>query len=103
MVIGGTQWLTAGRTAPVIAESRPLRRRGGTIRSVAVRLVTNPHNDDEFARVAEQLIERVETPEELERLLRERYQRARVVPGVTDITERWYAYRDGRWVESQEQ
>jgi len=25
------------------------------------------------------------------------------VPGVTDITERWYAYRDGRWVESQEQ
>ena len=68
----------------------------------AVRLVTNPNNDSEFARVAVELIERVETPEELERLLRERYQSARVVPGVTYITERWYAYRDGHLVASQE-
>ena len=53
-------------------------------------------------RFAEELIERVETPEELEALLRQHYQRARVVPGVTDITERWYAYRDGRWTDSRD-
>ena len=69
---------------------------------VPVRLVTNPHNDEEFVRFAEELIERVETPEELEALLRQHYQRARVVPGVTDITEPWYAYRDGRWTDSRD-
>ena len=69
---------------------------------MAVRLVTNPLDDAEFARFAAELIERVHTPEELEALLRERYQRAHVVPGVTDITERWYAYRDGRWTDSRD-
>lgn len=69
---------------------------------VTVRLVANPHNDLEFERLAETLVARVETPDHLERLLRERYPRARVVPGVTDITERWYVYRDGRWVNTRD-
>jgi hypothetical protein len=69
---------------------------------VTVRLVTNPHTDNEFQRRAELFVERVESPEELEALLRERYHRARVVRGVTDIVERWYVYRDGRWINSRE-
>ena len=62
-----------------------------------VRLVTNPASDDEFRNSAETLVEQVNTPEELERELREDYEKARVVRGVTDVVERWYAYRDGSW------
>jgi hypothetical protein len=69
---------------------------------VTVRLVTNPQTDTDFQRRAEELVTRVETPEELETLLRAEYHRARVVPGVTDIVERWYVYRDGRWVNSRD-
>lgn len=69
---------------------------------MTIRLVTNPSNDNEFQRRAHDLAERVATPEELERLLRERYSRARVVRGVTDIVERWYVYRDGRWINSRD-
>ena len=69
---------------------------------MTVRLVTIPHGDADFERAAQRLLEQVDTPEALESLLRDSYQKARVVRGVTDITERWYAYRDGRWVESRE-
>lgn len=69
---------------------------------VAVRLITNPQSDTDFARRAEQLVQTARTPEELERLLRATYSRARVVTGVTDIVERWYVYRDGRWINSRE-
>lgn len=70
---------------------------------MTVRLVTNPNTDFEFQRRANELIERVDTPEQLENLLRERYSKARVVRGVTDIVERWYVYRDGRWTDTREQ
>jgi hypothetical protein len=69
---------------------------------VTVRLVTNPGSDTEFQRRAEELVSGVNTPEQLEALLRAEYDRARVVRGVTDIVERWYVYRDGRWVNSRE-
>ncbi len=69
---------------------------------MTVRLVTNPSNDIEFQRWAHDLAARIASPEDLERLLRERYSRARVVRGVTDIVERWYVYRDGRWTNSRE-
>jgi hypothetical protein len=69
---------------------------------VTVRLITNPHTDAEFQRHAELLAQGVDTPEELERLLRRNYVRARVVTGVTDIVERWYVYRDGRWINSRD-
>jgi hypothetical protein len=65
-------------------------------------LVTNPRSDVEFEHHAEQLSHGIETPEELEALLREQYDHARVVRGVTDIIERWYVYRDGRWVNSRD-
>jgi hypothetical protein len=67
-----------------------------------VRITANPTSDLAFGRVAEQLAERCSTPEELERQLRANYTRARVVRGVTDIVERWYAYRDGSWTPSSE-
>jgi hypothetical protein len=36
----------------------------------------------------------------LERRLKERYERARVIGGITGRgTQRWYAYRDGQWVD----
>lgn len=69
---------------------------------MTVRLVTNPQTDTDFQRRAEELVDQVDSPEELESLLREQYHRARVVRGVTDITERWYVYRDGRWINSRE-
>jgi hypothetical protein len=65
-------------------------------------LVINPTSDAEFQGHAEHLASRAEEPEELERLLVARYPHARVVRGVTDIVERWYVYRDGRWVNSTE-
>jgi hypothetical protein len=69
---------------------------------VSVRLITNPQSDVEFQRRAEELADKADTPEELERLLRAHYSKARVVPGVTDIVERWYVYRDGRWIHSHD-
>jgi hypothetical protein len=69
---------------------------------VTVRLITNPQSDIEFQRRAEEFARDADTPEDLERLLRPQYSRARVVPGVTDIVERWYVYRDGRWVNSRD-
>lgn len=69
---------------------------------MTVRLITNPQTDTDFARRAEELASEVDSPEELERLLREQWHRARVVRGVTDIFERWYVYRDGRWVNTRD-
>ena len=85
-----------------IAETAPGSRRRGEYRLVTVRLITNPYTDLDFERRAQEFADRVETPEELEELLRERYRNARVVRGVTDIVERWYVYRDGHWVNSRE-
>ena len=69
---------------------------------VTVRLIVNPTNDNDFQRSAQELAAHVDEPEELERLLRAQYSRARVVRGVTDIMERWYVYRDGRWINSRD-
>ena len=69
---------------------------------VTVRLVINPQTDAQFQQRAEELAQSVDSPDELERLLRLDYGRARVVPGVTDIVERWYVYHDGRWINSRE-
>lgn len=74
-------------------------RRGEQL--VAVRLVVNPATDDEFRERAELLAQAVTTPEQLQDLLRADYRHARVVRGVTDVYERWYVYREGRWVNSQ--
>jgi hypothetical protein len=69
---------------------------------VKVRIVANPANDQRFVRRVQDLAEDVDSPEQLEQLLRREYSRARVVRGVTDVVERWYAYRDGRWTNSND-
>ena len=84
------------------SETERHNQKRGADRLVTVRLVTNPQTDVEFQRRAETLALGAQTPDELERLLRAEYGRARVVPGVTDIVERWYVYRDGRWINSRE-
>jgi hypothetical protein len=84
-----------------IAAIGPARSERGD-RLVAVRMVVNPTTDAEFRARAEALSETANTPEELQRRLRAHYAHARVVRGVTDIVERWYVYRDGHWINSQE-
>lgn len=78
----------------------PSRVRKGNL--VTVRIVVNPTGDVAFRQRAEAMAAVAETPEELERLMRMEYRLARVVRGVTDIFERWYVYRDGRWVNSDD-
>jgi hypothetical protein len=62
-------------------------------------VVINPTTDAAFVAHAAELAEGAATPEDLQRRLRRRFERALVVRGVTDIVERWYVYRDGRWVD----
>jgi hypothetical protein len=61
------------------------------------RIIPNPHDDRLFADRVEELAEGADTPEALEELVRGDYPEARVVRGVTDVVDRWYVYRDGRW------
>ena len=82
---------SAATTAPDARAGRHL---------TAVRLVINPDTDATFVRRAESLAETAVNPEDLQRSLRATYERASVVRGVTDIVERWYVYRDGRWVNA---
>lgn len=70
-----------------------------------IRLVVNPANDSEFAAAAREGLERgAADARDLEAGLRPRYPLVSVHPGITDDgTERWYAYRDGRWVNPSSQ
>jgi hypothetical protein len=61
------------------------------------RIIVNPIDDRLFADRVEQLAEGADTPEALEEMVRHDYAEARVVRGVTDVVDRWYVYRDGRW------
>ena len=61
------------------------------------RIIANPPDDRLFADRVEELAEATDTPEAFEQLVRGEYPEARVVRGVTDVLERWYVYRDGRW------
>ena len=67
-----------------------------------VRLVTNPESDDAFHGAAERHVAAgAQSPTSLERRLREDYPRASVVRGIDERDgERWYAYREGRWVNA---
>lgn len=64
------------------------------------RISVNPSDDAVFASRANELVRQIGSPEELEAELRPNYPDVRVVRGVTDIVERWYVYRDGRWISS---
>jgi hypothetical protein len=59
-----------------------------------------PSDDAVFASRVNEFAGDVTSPEELEEQLRASYPEVRVVRGVTDIVDRWYVYRDGRWTRS---
>jgi len=65
-----------------------------------VELVTNPANDGAFRAAAERLMgDDRSGPEGLQSGLVGEFPRVSVVRGIQDRgTERWYAYRDGHWV-----
>jgi len=68
-----------------------------------VLLVTNPATDVAFRVAAERALDHLPIgPEGLQSGLRESYPRVSVVRGIEDNgAERWYAYRDGHWVDWQ--
>jgi len=68
-----------------------------------VLLVTNPATDAAFRVAAERALGHVPVdPEGLQSDLRDSYPRVSVVRGIEDNgAERWYAYRDGHWVDWQ--
>lgn len=65
-----------------------------------VLLVTNPATDGTFRVAAERMLGANRTsPEGLQSLLRDEYPHASVFRGIQEYgSERWYAYRDGRWM-----
>jgi hypothetical protein len=67
-----------------------------------VRLITNPTADSAFRLAAEaSLAAGAASPVGLEAHLREEYPSVSVVCGIADVgSERWYAYRDGHWIDS---
>jgi hypothetical protein len=64
------------------------------------RISVNPSDDAVFASRVRELADHIESPENLEAQLRPAYPEVRVVRGVTDVVERWYVYRDGRWTRT---
>ena len=74
---------------------------------VDIDIVVNPAYDEQFAlivarlstEIVEGLLWHPRVWRELDTALRREYPNARVVPGASARPgERWYAYRDGRWV-----
>ena len=64
------------------------------------RVSVNPSDDSAFAERVHELANQTDTPEKLQALLSPDYPLVRVVRGVTDIVDRWYVYREGRWTHS---
>ena len=67
-----------------------------------VAVFANPRSDGAFMRVAQAHADGgAGTPQELQRRLRERWPSSQVAGGITDNDrERWYAYREGRWIDA---
>ncbi|MDP8904733.1 MAG: hypothetical protein M3N29_05360 [Chloroflexota bacterium] len=66
------------------------------------RLVTNPRHDGHFRTMAESgLASGAACPSELEIFLKREFPDACVVAGIREHgVERWYAYREGHWIDS---
>jgi hypothetical protein len=67
-----------------------------------VHLVTNPMGDSDFRSAAERLFAQgADTPTRLQNALRDEYPSSTVFGGIEEAgLERWYVYREGRWVDS---
>jgi len=71
------------------------------MRLMPASILVNPASDATFRRLAEtHAANGADTPAELEDRLRSTYPSTRVVEGVSSdaTSERWYVYRDGRWI-----
>ena len=78
-----------------------MSRLGATVKSPQIAVFANPRTDRSFKQVAQaHANDGADTPEELQRRLREHWPDTRVSQGITDRgLERWYAYREGRWID----
>jgi hypothetical protein len=67
---------------------------------MSIRLITNPAADADFRNSAEGLLaDGAASPTDLELRLQRDYPRVSVVRGIDEPgMERWYAYRDGHWI-----
>lgn len=88
----------AGRTQGIDAP----RINDGCLVEMNVRLFTNPSADGDSRDAAEaSLADGAASPGGLESLLRGEYPSVSVVCGIAEVgSERWYAYREGHWVDS---
>lgn len=71
------------------------------MRLMPATILVNPDSDATFKRLAETHAARgAESPADLEDRLRQSYPRTRVIEGISSdsTSERWYVYRDGRWI-----
>lgn len=78
--------------------------KNGPMRLMPASILVNPASDATFKRLAETHAARgADTPADLEDRLRQSYPRARVIEGISSdsTSERWYVYRDGRWINSE--
>ena len=74
------------------------------MRIMPATILVNPGSDATFKRLAETHASNgVATPADLEERLRQSYPSARVIEGISGNTslERWYVYRDGRWINPE--
>jgi hypothetical protein len=70
---------------------------------VPYRVIINPESDQTFTGDVQRLATvALDEPEQLRELLRPLYPSVEVRNGVTDPdgTKRWYVYRDGHWMRS---
>lgn len=94
--------MTRGNRADDAVLWRPTLRRRAALRPPASpRVISNPADDASFDRWVTRLAaERDMTPDALQALLRFRYPHAvvrrREIAG--ELTEVWYAFREGRWI-----
>jgi len=67
-----------------------------------VQLVINPAGDMAFRSAAEKLLaDGALSPAQLQAMLRAQFPNATVFGGIEEAgSERWYVYREGRWIDS---
>jgi hypothetical protein len=74
------------------------------MRLMPASILVNPASDTRFKRLAEtHAADGADTPADLEDRLRHSYPSARVIQGISSdsASERWYVYRDGRWINPE--
>ena len=96
-----SRWACRVEVTPTITTLRQLSPQG---KASSPKIVVNPTSDKRSRDDARRLAaDGAGTPQELERRLKARYAKARVVPCITEVdTQRWYVYRAGCWVSSEE-